>query len=156
MAAADLSAFAWLLAGSVVLARVDLREQRLPTRWTWGLGAGLVVIHGIGVLAGAGGERLGWAMVGGPAFGGLLLGLHLASPRSLGGGDVRLAVPLGFQVGWATGNEVATGIAAVTALAALLTLIGGAVARRGRLGAGPLPFGPGLMAATLLVTAWYP
>ena len=27
-------------------------------------------------------------------------------------------MPLGFQVGWATGNEVATGIAAVTALAA--------------------------------------
>ena len=156
MAVADLSAFAWLLAGSVVLARIDLREQRLPTRWIWTLAAGLVVIHGIGVLAGAGGERLGWAMVGGPAFGGLLGGLYLASHGSLGGGDVRLAVPLGFQVGWATGNEVATGIAAVTALAALLTLLGGAVARRGRFGAGPLPFGPGLMAATLLVTAWYP
>ena len=155
MAGADLSAFAWLLAGSVVLARVGLREPRLPARWTWRLGAGLGVIHGSGVLAGAGGERLGGAMGGGPAFGGLLLGLHLASPRSLGGGDVRLAVPLGFQVGWATGNEVATGIAAVSALAALLTLIGGAVARRGRLGAGPLPFGPGLMAAPLLVTAWY-
>ena len=114
------------------------------------------MIHGIDVLVGGDGGRLGWALVGGLVFGGLLLGLHLASPRSLGGGDVRLAVPLGIQVGWATGGEVATGIAAVTALAALLTVAGGLIVRRGRLGTGPLPFGPGLLTATLLVTVWNP
>jgi|TARA_B100000929_G_scaffold63779_1_gene48641 leader peptidase (prepilin peptidase)/N-methyltransferase len=150
------AALAWLLVGSILLARIDLREQRLPTRWIWALAVGLVVIHGIDVLAGGDGARLGWALVGGLVFGGLLLGLHLASPLSLGGGDVRLAVPLGIQVGWASGDEIATGIAAVTTLAALLTVAGGLIVRRGRLGTGPLPFGPGLLTATLLVTVWSP
>ena len=156
MAVADLPAFTWLLVGSLVLARIDLREQRLPTRWIWVLGVGLVVIHGVDVLVAGGGDRLGWTLVGALVFGGLLLGLHLVAPRSLGGGDVRLAVPLGLQVGWETGDEFASGIAVVLMLAALLTLLGAVVVRRGRIGAGPLPFGPGLLAATLLVTLLHP
>ncbi|MCP4793346.1 MAG: hypothetical protein GY882_08475, partial [Actinomycetia bacterium] len=49
------AALAWLLVGSILLARIDLREQRLPTRWIWALAVGLVVIHGIDVLAGGDG-----------------------------------------------------------------------------------------------------
>jgi len=147
----QVAALAWLAGWAAALSSADLRTGRLPAPQVRAFGLGLVVLH---LLAVAGGEPLAllaWAAAGAALMAALFLVVHLSSPRSLGGGDVRLAVPLGWQVGWSTGDGLVGGLALLLVAAALVTVVGGTVARRGRLGSTPLPFGPGLLLAALLV-----
>ena len=40
-----------------------------------------------------------WTGAGALLYGGLLLAVRMAAPAGLGGGDVKLGVPLGWQIG---------------------------------------------------------
>ena len=151
MPVAETAALCWLAMCGAGLVVTDLRHHRLPVRRTWTLAGGLATLHGLAVALGDDATRLAWATAGSVLLGILLLVVHLFDPDGLGGGDVRLAVPVGWQVGWSMGNGVVVGMAVVLALAALVTVGGGLVVRRGRLGRAPLPFGPGLLVAVLLV-----
>lgn len=132
---------------AVPLAIADLRYRRLPDALTLPayplIGLALVAA----ALSGAGGGLAVRAVAGGVVFGGAHLLVHLVSPRSLGAGDVKLAGVLGAAlaaVGWAALVVGAAVAAAVTVLLAVWP-------RWRRHG---VPHGPGLLAATWLVTVF--
>lgn len=102
---------------------VDIREQRLPDLWVAAaLGVFLVATL---VASIAGGSPMAHdAGLGAVAMAGPILALHLASPSSMGFGDVKAAAVLGLAVGsvdWrlaivaltlAAGSAAATGVVA--------------------------------------------
>ncbi|MDV6013285.1 prepilin peptidase [Haloechinothrix sp. LS1_15] len=144
---------------AVPLALVDLRERRLPDPLT--LAACAAIGCGIGYAAVASGqpELLAGAAAGACLYGGAHLVVHLARPRSLGAGDVKLAVSLGAVLG-ALGPSalLLAGVLAplVTVVLALVTVVSGAVTAprpaprsyRGRWPGDGIPHGPGLLLAT--------
>jgi leader peptidase (prepilin peptidase)/N-methyltransferase len=132
---------------ATLLAAVDLRHRRLPDALTL---PAYPAVAAATVLAATWGG--GWsvplrAAVGALLFFGVHAAVHLASPASLGAGDVKLSGSLGAALaaaGWPA-------MVVATALAALLTLTLGLATRRWRDG---IPHGPGLLAATYLMTLY--
>jgi leader peptidase (prepilin peptidase)/N-methyltransferase len=128
----------------VCLSAVDLLDRRLPNVLTVPGAAAVVAL-----AAGAGHGRA--ALVGAGLLAGPMLLAHLASPRSLGAGDVKLAVGVGAAAGVA-------GPAAWLLVAVgppLLTAVVGLVMRvrqkcRSEAGPMPVPHGPSMCAVTVL------
>ena len=126
----------WLLA----LSSYDVRERRLPN---WLTLPGAVLIPVVAAAAGRGGTALAGAL----ALSGLYLVMHLMAPRSLGGGDVKLAVGLGAMTG-AFGIDVWL----LAALAAPLLTAGLAVWAAMR-GIRTVPHGPSMCTASAVAVA---
>lgn len=94
--------FAALAVGAVVLAAVsfvDVVHHRIPNAITY---PSIVLCGVIAVLGPAAGhdDRVVAALVGAVAFGLLLYVPHRHAPDAMGLGDVKLALPLGFSIGW--------------------------------------------------------
>ena len=145
---------AWFAVCAAVLVRVDLREHRLPNRWTLRLGlGGLAAMTGGAALAGRADLVLS-SVLGGLGYAAAMLVLHVLSRGGLGMGDVKLAAGLGAYTGVLGGSAVvAAGLGAI--------LLGGAVAavlvaarRASRSTA--LPFGPPMILAAAAVLAFAP
>lgn len=128
----------------VLLSATDLRHHRLPdvlTLPTYPLVLLLLLVAG---QCGAGPGVTFRAVLGGLALGGLYAVLYLLAPRSLGGGDVKLAGSLGAVLGAVSWSALLVG----PVLAAALTLLL-AVVRRRRL----VAHGPGMLGAVwMLIT----
>ncbi|MGN5240037.1 prepilin peptidase [Rhodococcus sp. SJ-3] len=144
------AALALLMWWCVSCSGVDLLVRRLPNVLT--LGGGLAVVT-IGACAGHGRA----AVVGAALLTGVMLTAHLLSPRSLGAGDVKLAIGLGAAAGVA--GAQAWMIALL--LPPLLTAVVGSVVllyrRLGRVSSGErssgstvVPHGPSMCVATML------
>ncbi|WP_232663627.1 prepilin peptidase [Pseudonocardia sp. TRM90224] len=134
-------ALAWL---GVALAIVDIRHRRLPDLLTLpALPVALVLLAPLGaeaVLRGLAGA--GVALV-------LHAAVHLAAPRAIGAGDVKLAAPLGAVL--AASSWAALPLAA--ALSMVITAVVGVVGllvRRLRRGSA-VPHGPSMLLASWLV-----
>ena len=89
------------------------------------------------------------AMLGAATFGGLLLAVRLVAGNGLGGGDLRLAVPLGWflgrsAVGW---RDLVHGVTLALLAAAVAALVASGIRRRWR---EPTAFGPWLCLGTLV------
>ncbi|REE02337.1 prepilin peptidase [Citricoccus nitrophenolicus] len=145
--AAVLGSLAVFSVCAAVLTRSDLREHRLPNRWTGTLAAGGAVTLGLACLADDVGWSRFWSMLGGGvAYLGLILLLHLISRTGMGMGDVKLAGGLGLYAGWLGWDQlfgaVVLGFVAggVVALALVLT--------RRATGSTHLPFGPAMLLGT--------
>jgi leader peptidase (prepilin peptidase)/N-methyltransferase len=142
-----LPAYLVLAAGLVVLSAIDIDEHRLPNRIVYPLTLAVAVLL---VVAAAGDDdwsALGRALLAGMVAVAAFAGLHLASPRSLGLGDVKLVGVLGLALGWRAWGALAWG--AILAFAAG-ALVGLGLVAAGRLGRRDhLPFGPFLAAGTL-------
>ncbi|NUL48094.1 prepilin peptidase [Cellulosimicrobium funkei] len=146
------AAVAGLLVFAVCAVRLtvtDLREHRLPNRWTGTLAAGGAVTLGLGCLADDDGWSRFWSMLGGGAvYLALLLVLHLISRAGMGMGDVKLAGGLGLYAGWLGWDQLLAAIVlgfvagGVVALALVIT--------RRATGSTHLPFGPALLTGTAL------
>ncbi|MGW0021915.1 prepilin peptidase [Rhodococcus sp. NPDC003382] len=137
-------ALASLIWWCVCLSVVDLLERRLPNVLT-GPGAAVIV-----TLAAATGQGRA-ALVGAGLLAGPMLLAHLVSPRSLGAGDVKLAVGVGAAAGAAGPAAwlcVAVGPPLLTATAGLVMR----VVQQWRTEAGPVlvPHGPSMCAFTVL------
>ncbi|EOM75913.1 prepilin peptidase [Rhodococcus rhodnii] len=142
------AATAPLAAWCVVLTVCDLASRRLPNALTLG-GAAAVA------LAGVVSARPTAVLLGAGLLGGAYLVVHVAAPGGLGGGDVKLAAPLG-GVTMLAGPEqwVGAAIAAplVTAAVGLAFVIA-----RGRAGVRtPVPHGPAMCASTLVAVCVRP
>ena len=105
----------WMIALSVY----DLRERRLPN-WLTLPGAAVILLAAV-VL----GRGLA-ALAGAAALCALYLLIHLLSPKSMGGGDVKLALGLGALTGMC-GADVwvlaAIGAPLLTAVCAVVVLL---------------------------------
>lgn len=126
----------WLFA----LSSYDVRERRLPN---WLTLPGAVLIPAVAAVAGRGGTALAGAL----ALSGVYLVMHLVAPRSLGGGDVKLAIGLGAMTG-AFGIDVWL----LAALAAPLLTAGLALWAAMR-GIRTVPHGPSMCAASAVAVA---
>jgi leader peptidase (prepilin peptidase)/N-methyltransferase len=139
---------AWL---AVTLTVVDLRHRRLPDALTFAAYPATAV--GLAVAV----SQSGWQVVSGALVGALGLGVlyltvHALSPRSMGGGDVKLSGSQGAVLGAVGWPAVLMG----ATLAAVLTLVLNAVASRGhrvrwRTG---VPHAPALLGATYLIATF--
>ena len=147
MPADQWAALLWLGCWLVALSVVDLRTRRLPDSMVLATLVGLVVIDTASAALDRRFVSPAWADAGALLNGGLLLAVRMAASAGLGGGDVKLGVPLGWQIGGVVG-----GVLLVLLQASVLALVGCAVqavvlCRRPP----PLAFGPWLRAGTLLV-----
>ncbi|MBX8690995.1 prepilin peptidase [Mycobacterium sp. 20091114027_K0903767] len=122
---------AWLLA----LSGYDIAERRLPN-WLTLPGAALVLV--VAAVAGRGPA----ALAGAAALSVPYLVAHLASPRAMGGGDVKLALGLGAMTG-AFGADVWL-LAALAAPMLTAALAAAAILR----GIPTVPHGPSMCAAS--------
>ena len=139
----------------------DLRHRRIPDRIVF---PALALCAGAMALAalGAGQPELLWsAAAGAGLYAGVLLMVHLVTPRGMGRGDVKLALLLGAAVGWLHPISIATVELVVVALSGasglgLVLALAAALDRRRRPGEadGPIrqlriPFGPAMSVAAL-------
>ena len=137
----------------VALSAIDLDTLRLPDRIVGGtlvVGIPIVVVASIADRESA---QIRYALLGALFYFGFLLLTHLAFPRGMGFGDVKLSALMGLFVGWAAPS----GLTAVSlVLYAMLSgfFVGSAVgivlfAFRGK--SRHYPFGPFLVAGAVLV-----
>lgn len=92
-------AVAWLAAWTVPLSVADVRTGRLPAAMVNRLMVGLVALTLAAGLVSGSVRQVIWSFAGAATFGGLLLAVRSLAGDGLGGGDVRLAVPLGWFLG---------------------------------------------------------
>lgn len=139
----------WLLLGAVgtLLGEIDWRTQQLP--------AALVnptLLTTAALITGTSAATSDWTGLihagAGWAAGTTLFGLAwLASPRSLGYGDVRLGALLGTALGWGSAAAAISGLFLALVLAAAIGLI---MRAAGRLQSdGLIPLGPFLVAGSI-------
>ena len=138
----------WLIPVGLAIAVIDLRTLIVPTRIVWP--AFFVSVALTVVVAAVEGEwslllsaLIGLAVLAGPFF-----VLWFLLPSAMGFGDVRLAVLLGWIVGFYAGTDlfaaVILALICMTAAALLGLVIGvGAMGLRGR--KAKVPFGPALV-----------
>ena len=135
----------------LALSLIDLDTRRVPNKV---LAVGLAISTGLLVLAAALGDDWGSLAraLGGAAIGLVLLGaIHLAAPRGMGMGDVKLAALCGLLLGWGGLRFVFAGLFLGFLLGAIVgvaLLVGGRAGRRTA-----LPFAPFLAAGTVAVIA---
>ncbi|GAA2818332.1 prepilin peptidase [Crossiella cryophila] len=157
LAGAGLLSWAWLPVPVVLawlavpLAAVDLRHRRLPDLFTLSAVPVFAVLITLAAVFGPDAGMAVRAGLGAALFFLTHLAVHLISPGSLGAGDVKLSASVGglaAAVSWPA-------LIVVTVLAGVVTVIADLV-RRPRVRAPPVhrgvPHGPGLLAATWLVT----
>jgi leader peptidase (prepilin peptidase) / N-methyltransferase len=154
----QLAAYLLFFTAVVALSAIDLDTLRLPDRI---VGGALVVSIPLVTLASVltkTPEQLRYALIGGVFYFGFLLLTHLAFPRGMGFGDVKLAALLGLYVGWLATDGA--GAASLVLYAMIVGFVGGSVVgvvlfsfrRKSK----PYPFGPFLMAGAVAVIAFTP
>ncbi|MER6160365.1 A24 family peptidase [Streptomyces sp. NPDC001868] len=101
----------WLLLAPVgmLLAVVDFTAHRLPDVLTLPLAPALLVLLGVAALSPDAGGSWATALLGSIALSGGFVVLFLCSPRSVGFGDVKLALALGVVLGWHGWGSVLVG-----------------------------------------------
>jgi leader peptidase (prepilin peptidase) / N-methyltransferase len=133
-----------LLWVSVPLVAVDVRHKRLPDALTLGVLPLLSAALAVAAVGGGGWPVVVRALVGATVF----LAVHLLvaafRPGSLGGGDVKLAAPVGAVLG-VLGMEA---LLLALVLASVITLVLIASVPRWRDGA---PHGPGILGAACVL-----
>lgn len=146
----------WLVPVGLAVGVIDLRTLIVPTRIVWpafGIAVALSVL-----VAGVEGEW-SWlltALVGLLTFAGPLFILWFVLPRSMGFGDVRLAVLLGWTLAFYAGTRPLAGLYIALVCLAVSSMIGlvvGIVALGARGRKAQVPFGPALVAGTLVCIA---
>nr|WP_246361080.1 A24 family peptidase [Haloechinothrix aidingensis] len=135
---------------AVALGATDLVQRRLPNVLTYASYPVLATALAPWALTGRAGDTVTGALLGGIAFGGAHLVVHLIRPRSLGAGDVKLAGALGAVLGVL--GPPAVLLAALMAAAGTLALSAGQALLGGRRWRAGVPYGPGLLVATWLLS----
>ena len=151
-ARAELADFCVFFAFLVALSGIDLDHHVLPSRIIYpGVGASLVL------LAVASGADHNWHRYQDAVLGGLLalaalFLIHIAVPRGMGFGDVRLAGLIGLNVGWLGLAHVAVALFAGFFLGAVVgvgLMAVGVASRKSR-----IPFGPFLAGGAVVGVLW--
>jgi leader peptidase (prepilin peptidase) / N-methyltransferase len=155
-----LPAYLVFAAALLAITAIDLEHYIIPNRIVYPT---IFVAVPLLVLAAALGDQwddLVSAGVGAVLAWGLLLLVHLVSPRGMGFGDVRLSFVLGLFLGWLSLRHVFLGLFLGFLLGSVAGLVLIALRRRGR--KDHIPFGPFLAAGAVLAVlagspllSWY-
>ncbi len=164
--ASPILAVLFLVGALVVLSAVDLRVYRIPDRVNFpAMVIGLTLIIATSLYRSEW-ELAGAAVVGGLTYATMLFLAHIAYPRGMGWGDVKLAWLMGFYVGWVSWDEgslleqylyVLRGVILAFGVGSLLGAVFGlsyALARRSAKAV--FPYGPSLAIGCLFVVLWAP
>jgi leader peptidase (prepilin peptidase)/N-methyltransferase len=125
---------------SLALIRIDVFQHRLPDAVVLPTAAGLGAAFALAAALAGDTAPLGRAAAGAIALTAVYLGLRAAFPAGLGGGDVKLAAPLGLLLGWHGWLPLVVGGAAAFALGgacAALLLATGRASRDTHIAFGP-------------------
>jgi leader peptidase (prepilin peptidase)/N-methyltransferase len=141
-------AVAWLAVCAVPLAVIDWLAFRLPDPLTMAALGGIAAC-GVAAAAVSGNwPELARSAAGAAALGGLFLALALARPGSAGLGDAKLSLSLGALAAWVGWAVLLAALFAAFVLAAGYGIW--LIARQGATLRARLPFGPFLLAGTLV------
>ena len=155
-----LPAFLVVFAALLAISAVDLERYVVPNRILY---PALFLAAPLLLVAAAVGRE--WSSLGGAALGGalawgLLFAIHMASPRGMGFGDVRLAGLIGMLLGWLSIGHVLLGLFLGFLSAAVVGVGMVALGLRGR--KDKVPFGPFLALGAVLavlfgapILSWY-
>lgn len=149
-------------ASLVAVTFVDLEHLRIPDRITFPT-LGLLSVSIVAVSIRNDAETtIRAAVVGALVYFGLLLLPHLVSPRGMGFGDVKLALPMGMVLGWVGWHPLAPTVGPLrlvlyalmlgSFLGVAFGLLHAALTRR----KGAFPFGPALAFGCLIVVLYAP
>ncbi|MGF9662659.1 A24 family peptidase [Arthrobacter crystallopoietes] len=143
-----LPAFCYLVVMGVLLGAIDARHQLLPNRLVLPFLVGALVLLGLAtVVSGAWLHLLG-GLLGGAVLFALYLAMALIKPGGIGLGDVKLAAVVGLYAGYLGLNAwllVLLGAFLLNAVAILVLMLARVLNRNS-----DIPFGPAMIAATLL------
>jgi len=146
---------AWILpallvfaAASTVLTLVDLAEKRLPNAVIFPTLAAVAVLLVPASWASGSWMSLVWALVGSAAMFAVYFLLALISPKSMGMGDVKLALVIGLLLGWFGLTAWFIGLLAAFIVGGLIAIVA-LLLRRVTL-KGSIPFGPSMLAGALI------
>ncbi len=136
----------------VLLSAIDIETHLLPNNVVWpSIWLSLVVILSHGLITSS--LRTSYAaLLGGLVFSGFFAVAFLVYPKGMGLGDVKLALLLGFFLGWPQESYLDTiRLVLYAALIALLLggVIGLAYTRLKKTGSNEIPFGPFLCFGTI-------
>lgn len=160
----EVGAVLFLVTALITLSAIDFRVYRIPDRLNFpSMAIGLVLIVGVSIERGVADAIVG-AVAGGVAYAGLLFLAHLAYPRGMGWGDVKLAWLMGFFLGWVgwEGGSFTDQLVDPFRFVLLGTMIGslfgvvigGGYALVRRSTRVVFPYGPSLAAGCLVVVLW--
>ena len=149
---AVLPAYCLFFAVLVAVAALDVERRVVPNRVLRpALGLTVLLLGGAALADGSGRAALDSVLGGAIAFAALGL-VHLARPRGLGFGDVRLAGFIGLYLGWLGLASVAVGLVLGCLLAVVAGLVLVVTTDRGLMAR--LPFAPFLGAGAVLAVLW--
>jgi leader peptidase (prepilin peptidase)/N-methyltransferase len=138
-----------LAAGLVMLGFIDLDHMLLPRQLvyiTLGLVGALMIA---GAATGDDWHRLGVAALAGAVPWALFFAINWVAPKALGFGDVRLALVMGFGLGWLGAGYALLGFMVAAVLGSLVGIAMIAAGKAGR--RTPIPFGTFLATGAVLV-----
>lgn len=147
-----LPAFLVVTAGLIALSVIDFEHFLLPNRIVYPLAIATLALLVVAAVGDGAWDAFGRALLGGAVAMAALGVLHLASPRSMGFGDVKLAFVLGLVLGWLGWGELVLGLFCGFLAGAVVGVALIVLRRRGR--KDHLPFGPFLAFGTVVVLLW--
>lgn len=144
----QLAAYLVLGAALVAVSAVDLERMIIPNRIVYPT---LVAVGALLVVASAADARwsaLWWAAAAGAACFAAFFAVHVAVPRGMGFGDVRLAGLVGMATGWWSPGQAFVAVLAAFVLGSVVGVVAMAVSGAGR--RTRVPFGPFLAAGAVV------
>lgn len=145
---AELPAYLVLDAGLLALAVIDYQHYRLPTRIVYSVIFAEVLWFAAVALAKGHEHAFVVSVASAAVWSGFYYAIHLASPRAMGFGDVRLALATGLGLGWLGVGEVIIGFFLANVLGVAVGLVWMATGRLRDDHA--VPYGVFLAAGTIL------
>ncbi len=137
----------------VAVSVVDLRLYRIPDRIVFPTLAVTTVLVIAGSIALHAGDSIKFALAGLVAYFGILFLFHVAYPRGMGFGDVKLAALMGLSLGWLGASYFDAVYLVLIALmiGCVLGIVFGLAWRLLRREGGAFPFGPALVVGAIYV-----
>ena len=142
-----LPAFLVLAAALLAVSAIDLEHYVIPNRIVYPVGAALVPLLAIAAALDDDWGAFARALAGGALAFAVMFAIHVASPRGMGFGDVRLSFLLGLGLAYLGWGELAAGFFLGFLAGALVGLV--LIATRRRTRKQHIPFGPFLAVGAL-------
>ena len=148
----QLPAFCVFFASLLAISVIDLDHYIIPNRVIYPTLAVTIPLLVVAAAADGSWDHLRNAAIGGVAGFAVLLAIHVAVPRGMGFGDVRLAGVIGMMLGWLGLRYLFLGLFLAFLLASIIGVA--LIAARLRSRKDAVPFGPFMALGAVLAVLW--